>query len=404
MEQEKLYSPNNFYLRDTEAALEGQYDEVQYWRDELAHEDAFGYIDQIEAHLSRDRKDYDNGRGLAEYLREGPLSDKVQSLVPNVELHGDKLWCVADVRLNESLTPLEMADLKSWWGGQLSDGWGEGLEQREIMVNQGELYLEPWTASTDFFIATQAEFDRRMGVEHIEPETPAGAALHEPDAFDNKETAALREQLTDRLDDNLSDYFTTLRGVYNEEIVGMSSEIGARMDAHYYLTEIHNFHTSELQYLLQFENPLAVVADEFAIADVDRSGTMWGIFDRQEALQGDYTRASGDLAAKKNASASSQESRNELLEGIAKRHCRVETLETRKSDSLDFHDISVWGLKAALEAAFDAGSQRQNTQTRDAGQEPAQGKQSLLAGLREAQAKTEPPKDKNHTHKSGPEL
>lgn len=30
-------------------------------------------------------------------------------------------------------------------------------------------------------------------------------------------------------------------------------------------------------------------------------------------------------------------------------------METRSSDSLDFHDVSVWGLKAALEEAFMAG-------------------------------------------------
>ena len=44
-----------------------------------------------------------------------------------------------------------------------------------------------------------------------------------------------------------------------------------------------------------------------------------------------------------------------LLEQIAKEHLRVETLERRRSDSLDFHDCSVWGIKAALEAAYNAG-------------------------------------------------
>lgn len=44
-----------------------------------------------------------------------------------------------------------------------------------------------------------------------------------------------------------------------------------------------------------------------------------------------------------------------LLTNIAKEHCFVETLEERKSDRLDFHDVSVWGLKAALEAAYRTG-------------------------------------------------
>ena len=37
---------------------------------------------------------------------------------------------------------------------------------------------------------------------------------------------------------------------------------------------------------------------------------------------------------------------------IALEHCRIETLEERRSDRLDFHDVSVWSLKAALEAAY----------------------------------------------------
>ena len=33
----------------------------------------------------------------------------------------------------------------------------------------------------------------------------------------------------------------------------------------------------------------------------------------------------------------------------------IEDLKTRKSDRLDFKEVSVWGLKAALEAAYRAG-------------------------------------------------
>ncbi len=40
---------------------------------------------------------------------------------------------------------------------------------------------------------------------------------------------------------------------------------------------------------------------------------------------------------------------------IALRILGIETLETRKSDSLDFHDCAVWSIKEALEAAFEAG-------------------------------------------------
>ena len=44
-----------------------------------------------------------------------------------------------------------------------------------------------------------------------------------------------------------------------------------------------------------------------------------------------------------------------ILTLIAQKHFGVETLQTRDSDSLDFHDTAVWCLKDALEAAFKAG-------------------------------------------------
>ena len=44
-----------------------------------------------------------------------------------------------------------------------------------------------------------------------------------------------------------------------------------------------------------------------------------------------------------------------ILTLIAQKHLGIETLETRRSDSLDFHDVAVWCLRDALEAAFNAG-------------------------------------------------
>ena len=44
-----------------------------------------------------------------------------------------------------------------------------------------------------------------------------------------------------------------------------------------------------------------------------------------------------------------------LLTLIAQKHLGIETLETRNSDSLYFHDTAVWCIKDALEAAFKAG-------------------------------------------------
>ncbi len=47
--------------------------------------------------------------------------------------------------------------------------------------------------------------------------------------------------------------------------------------------------------------------------------------------------------------------KNKTIEKIAKEKLGLDTLETRKMDELDFHDMSVWQLKDALEAAYEAG-------------------------------------------------
>lgn len=44
-----------------------------------------------------------------------------------------------------------------------------------------------------------------------------------------------------------------------------------------------------------------------------------------------------------------------ILTVIAQNHLGIETLETRNSDRLDFHDVSAGSVKAALLAAFMAG-------------------------------------------------
>ena len=50
-----------------------------------------------------------------------------------------------------------------------------------------------------------------------------------------------------------------------------------------------------------------------------------------------------------------QQNIDQLLTEIAKKHLNLETLETRNSDSLDFHEVAVWAIKDALQEAYEAG-------------------------------------------------
>jgi len=51
--------------------------------------------------------------------------------------------------------------------------------------------------------------------------------------------------------------------------------------------------------------------------------------------------------------------RDNAINDIAREALGLETLETRRMDSLDFHDLAVWSIKVALERAYKAGRRAQ---------------------------------------------
>ena len=60
--------------------------------------------------------------------------------------------------------------------------------------------------------------------------------------------------------------------------------------------------------------------------------------------------------------------KQKVIEQIALDHLFIETLETQHRDQLDFHDVSVWAVKSALEAAYAAGiAAAKNTSTTSKG-------------------------------------
>ena len=288
----KLYSPIVCDRWETD-------DDGAYNQHEISSSEAAWHIDEIRAAIQNEGQSEESERGLMAYFHDGgSVDDKVHSLFVDVEVHGNSLWAVSTVELTEPLTTKELDSLRDYITGQFSDGFGEGFEQREIKIEDGELNVHLWNADGEFFIDTQEQFARRIGIELpedaiLQPSpllSIAQKSLYEPDAFDSQDVATLRKQLLARIDGNLSDYFDTLRSLDGIAIVGRSSEIAMMTEAHFYLSEIYGFHLSDTQYLLQFKNPLEVVANAFEAEGFDnqRSEAMWRIFDKEDALQGDY--------------------------------------------------------------------------------------------------------------------
>ncbi len=49
--------------------------------------------------------------------------------------------------------------------------------------------------------------------------------------------------------------------------------------------------------------------------------------------------------------------KRQQLETIAREQLNLRTLKSRKSDRLDFHELAVWSIAEALDAAYEAGKQ-----------------------------------------------
>jgi hypothetical protein len=111
------------------------------------------------------------------------------------------------------------------------------------------------------------------------------------------------------------------------------------------------FSTTHTTLLLAIEagliDPVGLARAELAGRGLDADGTWCGFAGAREihlgAVAADVAEHEVDAVAEQTA-----------VE-IARRILHIDTLDTRNSDALDFHTVSVWQVKEAIESAFSAG-------------------------------------------------
>lgn len=155
----KVYFPLDVKLRDHDD-LE-HYDDIDYWRDDVTAAEAVGYTGEILAQLAKENSRLERPHGLMEYFdRDNPMFQKVYSMFPAVEEHDGELWGVMEMKVDGTLSLAEIDSLKDYVCGQNADG--ESLEQHEIKVDRGELYVSLWSPEKSYKIHTQEEFTAIM--------------------------------------------------------------------------------------------------------------------------------------------------------------------------------------------------------------------------------------------------
>lgn len=148
--------------------LEGNFYEEDEWGDMeetpvvMNGMDLMQYAESIQEQLEKEDWSHEGDRGLAEYLDNQLLKQRVVSMLPGIEEVNGCLYGVMTMVSRGDLTAQEMGMVIESWSGQASDGWGEGFEQREIETPEGELYVSFWQSEDSFEILPEDVFFNRL--------------------------------------------------------------------------------------------------------------------------------------------------------------------------------------------------------------------------------------------------
>ena len=83
-------------------------------------------------------------------------NQKVYSAFPRVETKNGDIYGVVTVKSYGEMSKAELIDLVDELMGQLSDGWGEGFEQREITLGGDKVCISFWNPD-DFYLKPESE-------------------------------------------------------------------------------------------------------------------------------------------------------------------------------------------------------------------------------------------------------
>lgn len=128
----------------------------------LDNVDMAGYVDDINAFIYENDLPAEHERGLMHwYHPEGPddeIAEKVYSAHCTVEVINGELTGVITAKIIGELSYESMERFTDYCIGQLSDGWGESLEQKYMRTENGEINISFWSDDDSWDLVTEDEY------------------------------------------------------------------------------------------------------------------------------------------------------------------------------------------------------------------------------------------------------
>ena len=128
----------------------------------LDNADMAGYADDINAFIYENDLPAEHERGLMHwYHPEGPddeIAEKVYSAHCTVEVINGELTGVITAKIIGELSDESMERFTDYCVGQLSDGWGESLEQKYMRTENGEINISFWSDDEAWALVPEDEY------------------------------------------------------------------------------------------------------------------------------------------------------------------------------------------------------------------------------------------------------
>ncbi len=197
---ESLQTIKFYYPASVSYYERNAYGDMDYEPTELSPRNAASYLDEILGRISKEQDDSEMERGLMVYYHgDDSVNRKIYSAKPSAEVIDGKLYGVAVCRVNGSLTGEEIDKFKEEWSGQMSDGYGEGFEQRGIRCRDGnEIYVSFWSADDDWSMQTLEEL-RAPQMVQAPMDVPRFWSIIEQAGKGMNGTGSIEDSLTDEL-------------------------------------------------------------------------------------------------------------------------------------------------------------------------------------------------------------